>query len=118
MKPPRSSPRRFYPALVLMTFKTIEDIAPKFPTRGDFLAFAEQIRSGAPAPLNIGAPTESDEMCIGVTLADGRIAGAVTRAAWMRKCEEDAQNLRDRLSEEAACDVLVVGVAGQLGGRV
>ena len=111
------APRRFYPALVLMTFKNLDDVAPKFPSRGDFLAFAEQVRSGAPAPLNIDAPTEADEMCIGIMLADGHIAGAVTRAAWMRKHGEEVQYLRVQLADEAGCDVLVVSTTSTLDGR-
>jgi hypothetical protein len=110
-------PRRYYPALILKTFKNIEALAPKFPSRGAYLATAEQIRSGAPAPLHIGAPTEADEICVAVLLADGRVAGTVTRCARMRESEDAARDLRAELARDGGCDVLVLSTADELSGR-
>lgn len=102
--------RHFVPALVVGIFKSLEALAPKLPNRSDFLALAKQIRAGHPAPLNIGAPVEGDEMCLAVSLADGRIASIITRTAWMRDHQEDAEALRTKLADEAECDVLVISL--------
>jgi len=103
----------FLPALVVQTFKSVEALARKLPSRDEYLAFAKQIRAGCAVPLNTGSPVEEGEIPLVVSLADGRVASTVTRADWIRRRRQDAEMLRIRIARTAAHDVLVVSLPAE-----